>query len=50
MGVMSLRLNKRMHCTFMDETPVCRLPLGGLGGIMDPANEPFPWVCPPVSG
>ena len=49
MGVMSLRLNKRMHCTFMDENPVCRLPFT-LGGVLDPVDPPLPWVCPPVRG
>ena len=42
-GVMSLRLNKRMHCTFVDEIPVCRVPFGGIG-------PPLQWVCPPVRG
>lgn len=51
LGVLSLRLNKRMYCTFMDETPVCRLPLGAdLSGVMNPVSAPFQWVCPPVSG
>ena len=51
LGVMSLRLNKRMHCTFMDETPVCRQPLGSdLSGIMNPVSAPFQWICPPVNG
>lgn len=51
MGVMSLRLNKRMHCAFMDENPVCRLPLGAdLSGVMNPVSAPFHWVCPPVTG
>ena len=47
---MSLRLNKRMYYTFMDETPVCREPSHGMGGILDPASRPFQWICPPVSG
>ena len=50
MGVMSLRLNKRMYCTFMDETPVCRQMLAETNGILDAVNSPFEWVCPPVSG
>lgn len=40
--VMSLRLNKRMHCTFVDEIPVCRVPFSGDVG------PPLQWVCPPV--
>ena len=47
MGVMSLRLNKRMYCTFMDETGE---PSHDMGGILDPASRPFQWICPPVSG
>ena len=50
MGVMSLRLNKRMHCTFMDETPVCREPLHDLGEILEEVSRPFAWICPPVTG
>ena len=50
MGVLSLRLNKRMHCTFMDEVPVCRQTLGDSAGALDPARPPFQWVCPPVRG
>ena len=51
MGVMSLRLNKSMRCSFMHETPVCRQPLGfDTSGILDPASRPFEWVCPPVGG
>ena len=49
MGVMSLRLNKRMYCTFMDETPVCRQPSHDMGGILDAVSRPFEWICPPVT-
>ena len=51
MGVMSLRLNRRLSCSFMDEVPVCREPLGSIGEVLDPdAPLPFRWVCPPVTG
>lgn len=51
MGAMSLRLNKRMRCMFMHETPVCRQPLGAdTVGILEHASRPFEWVCPPVGG
>ena len=51
MGVMSLRLNKRMSCTFTDEVPVCREPLYSVGDVLDPERPPpFQWVCPPVTG
>ena len=46
-GVMSLRLNKRMHCTFMDETPVCRDPTPMAWSTAEGA---FPWICARVSG
>lgn len=45
MGVLSLRLNKRMHCTFVDEDPVCRPRLIGSSAL-----NPVPWLCPPVRG
>ena len=51
MGVMSLRLNKRMYCTFTDEVPVCRQPLAGIGEVLDPERPPpLQWICPPVTG
>ena len=50
MGVLSLRLNKRMHCTFMDEIPVCRQTLGDSPWVLDPTKPPFQWVCPSVRG
>ena len=51
LGMMSLRLNKRMRCTFVDEVPVCREPLFSVGDVLDPARPlPFQWVCPPVTG
>lgn len=51
MGVMSLRLNKRMSCVFADEVPVCREPLYDIGDVLSPDRPPpFQWVCPPVTG
>lgn len=51
LGLMSLRLNKRMTCTFVDEVPVCREPLYTLGDVLAPDRPlPFQWVCPPVTG
>lgn len=51
MGVMSLRLNKRMSCVFTDEVPVCREPLYSIGDVLSPDRpSPFQWVCPPVTG
>ncbi len=51
MGVMSLRLNRHLSCSFMDEVPVCREPLGSIAEVLDPgAPLPFRWVCPPVTG
>ena len=42
--VMSLRLNKRLHCVFWDELPVCRQPFReGL-----PLGEQLAWECDPV--
>ena len=46
-GVMSLRLNKRMQCTFMDETPICRNPTPE---DWHTAEGAFPWICARVSG
>lgn len=43
-AVTSLRLNKRLRCTFWDEIPVCRPPFGyGL-----PTGVPLAWECDPV--
>lgn len=51
MGVASLRLNKRLSCTFADEVPVCREPLWNVEDVLDPEKPlPFRWVCPPVTG
>ena len=51
LGVMSLRLNKRMTCAFVDEVPVCREPLYDVGDVLAPDRPlPFQWVCPPVTG
>ena len=51
LGLMSLRLNKRMTCTFADEVPVCREPLYDIGQVLDPGQAPpFQWACPPVTG
>ena len=51
MGAMSLRLGKRMSCTFADEVPVCRQPLFDVGDVLEPARPlPFAWICPPVTG
>ena len=51
LGLMSLRLNKRMTCTFVDEVPVCREPLYDVGDVLSPDRpQPFQWVCPPVTG
>lgn len=44
----SLRLGKRMHCTFVDEIPVCREPWGG--SATNPLNPAFQWICPPAEG
>ena len=50
-GLMSLRLNKRMSCTFADEVPVCREPLYDIMDVLDPTKPPpLQWVCPPVTG
>ena len=47
MGVMSLRLNKRLSCVFTDEVPVCREPLFRIRDVLDPeVPTPFEWVCP----
>ena len=51
LGVMSLRLNKRLSCTFADEVPVCREPLFDVGDVLNPERPlPLQWVCPPVTG
>ena len=51
LGVMSLRLNKRLSCTFTDEVPVCREPLYSVGDVLNPERPmPLQWVCPPVTG
>ena len=50
MGVMSLRLGKRLPCTFMDEVPVCRELMNRDMNPLDPVRPPFDWVCPPVTG
>ncbi len=50
MGVMSLRLNKRLSCVFTDEVPVCREPLFRTRDVLDPeVPTPFEWVCPSVT-
>lgn len=46
--VNSLRLNRRLRCTFVDEVPVCREPWGG--SATNPLNPAFQWICPPVEG
>lgn len=51
MGVASLRLDKRLSCTFDDEVPVCREPLCRVEDVLDPEQPlPFRWVCPPDTG
>ena len=42
--VMSLRLNKRLHCIFWDELPVCRQPYREGA----PLGEQLAWECDPV--
>lgn len=50
MGVMSLRLNKRLSCAFTDEVPVCREPMYKTRDVLDPNVEtPFGWVCPSIT-
>ena len=50
MGVMSLRLNKRLSCAFTDEVPVCREPLFDTQDILNPdVPPPFGWVCQSVT-
>ena len=50
MGVMSLRLNKRLSCVFTDEVPVCREPLFDTRDVLNPdVQPPFGWVCPSVN-
>ena len=46
--VMSLRLNKRLRCTFWDEIPVCRQPVlpAGFGPQI---GGTLAWECDPIS-